>query len=124
MADEPVTTADSDEDANQRAHEAVNENEERGAREPDERLLRALADLDNLRKRFAREVERERVAERNRSAALWLPVVDDLERALGHADATDANCEPLAAGVRAVYQQAIANLERLGFPRFDDVGEP
>ena len=41
----------------------------------------ALADLDNLRKRFEREVARERAAERARVAAAWLPVVDDLERA-------------------------------------------
>ena len=36
------------------------------AREPavDERLLRAMADLDNLRKRFSRDVAREREAER------------------------------------------------------------
>ena len=89
--------------------------------ELDERLLRAMADLDNLRKRFQREVMREREAERSRVAAEWLPIVDDLERALEHVDA-DAE-EGLAAGVRTVRDHALGVLDRLGFPRFADVGE-
>jgi molecular chaperone GrpE len=88
---------------------------------PDERLVRALADLDNLRKRFDREVSRERSAERNRSASEWLPVVDNLELALQHAG-PDAGA--IAEGVRATYDQALGVLARLGFQRVDDVGEP
>lgn len=85
------------------------------------RLLRALADLDNLRKRFDREVARERAVERARVAAAWLPVVDDLERAIEHAAAAEGS---ILDGVRAVHQHALDALERLGFPRFDDVGAP
>src|SRR5437870_10017489 len=40
---------------------------------------RALADLDNLRKRMARESQQQRADERARVAALWLPVIDNLE---------------------------------------------
>jgi molecular chaperone GrpE len=109
MAEEPVMTAGAD------------GNDQPNASEPDERLLRALADLDNLRKRFVREVERERQEERARIVAQWLPVVDDLERALEYAD---TNADPLTVGLRAVYEQALSVLERMGFPRFDDVGEP
>ena len=84
------------------------------------RLRRALADMDNLRKRCARDVERERGAERARVAAAWLPIVDNLELALQHAEDTPG----LVEGVRAVHQQAVATLARLGFPRFDAVGQP
>ncbi len=89
--------------------------------EPDQRLLRALADLDNLRKRFGRELDRERAAERRRIAAEWLPVVDDLERALEHS-APETN--ELHAGIASIYEEALAVLSRLGFERFDDVGAP
>jgi molecular chaperone GrpE len=89
--------------------------------ELEDQLRRALADLDNFRKRFQRELIRERDAERARAAASWLPIVDDLERALEHAD---ADTSPIVEGVRAVYEHALALLERLGFPRFDDVGRP
>ncbi|MCU1373532.1 MAG: heat shock protein GrpE [Actinomycetia bacterium] len=101
--------------------------EERVAEEPDpavaleHQLRAALADLDNLRKRFEREVAREREREGARAAAAWLPVVDDLERALAHAEE-----DPLAVaeGVRAVHDQALSILARLDFPQYTGVGEP
>ena len=82
-------------------------------------LLRALADLDNLRKRFERELIRERAAERISQAAKWVSVVDNLDRALEHADVADKS---LGEGVRAVRDQAISILADLGFPRYEDVG--
>src|SRR5882757_1186140 len=53
----------------------------------EERWRRALADLDNLRKRYARQLAVEQAVERARVAAAWLPVVDNLELALEHAGA-------------------------------------
>ncbi|HWE69970.1 MAG TPA: nucleotide exchange factor GrpE [Acidimicrobiales bacterium] len=87
----------------------------------DVQLLRALADLDNQRKRFERELGRARALERAAVAGQWLPIVDDLERALDHAGPEDT---ALVQGVRAVHDQAVALLARLGFPRFDDLGKP
>jgi molecular chaperone GrpE len=85
------------------------------------RLRRALADLDNLRKRYERELARERAAARAQAAGEWLPVVDNLDRALLHADADLAG---VVEGVRAVRDQAVAVLARLGFPRYEETGEP
>ena len=89
--------------------------------ELEDRWRRALADLDNYRKRTVRALEEEREAERARTTAQWLPVLDDLERALEHADA-----EPGAViqGVRSVLEQARAIIGRLGYPRQDDAGAP
>jgi molecular chaperone GrpE len=87
----------------------------------EDRLRRALADLDNLRKRQARELERQRVAEANRVAAAWLPVLDNLDLALGYAGADPST---IIAGVRAVRDQALAVLASLGFARQDEVGVP
>ncbi|MCU1378842.1 MAG: grpE [Acidimicrobiales bacterium] len=89
---------------------------------PDEALVRALADLDNLRKRFQREVARERAAERERVAAQWLPVVDNLERSLQYADEERA-ADAVLEGVSAVLDQALGVLAQLGYPRYDDIGE-
>jgi molecular chaperone GrpE len=83
---------------------------------------RALADLDNLRKRTARDIARQQAEERARVAAEWLPVVDNLDLALEHSGAAD--CEAIVEGVRAVRDQAVALLARLGFPRRDDLGAP
>jgi molecular chaperone GrpE len=93
----------------------------RGDESLEPRLRRALADLDNVRKRYERELVRERAAERARVAAEWLLVVDNLERALEHAD---GDATAIVDGVRAVHDEALEVLARLGFSRFDDVGRP
>jgi molecular chaperone GrpE len=87
--------------------------------ELDEQLRRALADLDNLRKRFDREVRREQAVERVRVLREVLPAIDDLERAIQHAE---ADPRAILAGVKVVRDRLVAVLERLGFPRFEDVG--
>ncbi|MFF8652414.1 nucleotide exchange factor GrpE [Streptomyces griseoluteus] len=90
-------------------------------KEVEDRWRRALADLDNLRKRHARELDRERGAERARTAAAFLPVIDNLELALSHA-ASDAGA--IVEGVRAVRDQAVSLLGRLGYERHAETGVP
>jgi molecular chaperone GrpE len=87
--------------------------------ESEDRFKRARADLDNYRKRSAREVER-RVAE-SREAQLreWLESVDSVERALLMAQPES----PLAVGLRAVLEQMEATLERQGVTRLGSAGE-
>jgi len=89
--------------------------------ELEDRWHRTVADLDNMRKRFAREREQLREEERARAAADWLPILDNLELALQHADA-----DPVAIreGVQAVRDQAVDLMARLGFPQRDDTGAP
>lgn len=87
----------------------------------EDQLRRSAADFDNLRKRFDREVARERAAERTLVTSAWLPVIDDLDRALEHADADPAS---LRSGVRSIRDQAVDILRRLGYARFDEVGQP
>ncbi|MEV7010873.1 nucleotide exchange factor GrpE [Streptosporangium sp. NPDC051022] len=98
--------------------ERVTELQERVA-ELEDRWRRALADLDNLRKRVSRDAARVRAEERARAAAEWLPVLDNLERALDHADTDPAS---IVEGMRAIRDQALDVLARLGFPRRDDTG--
>lgn len=87
----------------------------------EDRWRRAVADLDNVRKRYARELDRERAMERSRVAGAWLPIVDNLERAISHAgDRSDAVLE----GVRSVLEHALQVLEQLGFPRDAEAGVP
>ena len=87
--------------------------------EAEDQKLRALADLDNLRKRCAAQVERAEADARTQVARQWLPVVDNLERALEHAA---ADPRTIVEGIQAVRQQALGVLASLGFPRRDDTG--
>ncbi|WP_084195549.1 nucleotide exchange factor GrpE [Streptosporangium amethystogenes] len=84
-----------------------------------DRWRRALADLDNLRKRVSRDTGRMREEERARAATEWLPVLDNLDRALEHAETDPAS---IVDGMRAIRDQAQEVLSRLGYPRRDDAG--
>jgi molecular chaperone GrpE len=81
---------------------------------------RAAAELDNFRKRCAKDLVRARQQERARTAAGWLPVLDNLERALEHASSDPGH---IIEGVSAIHQQALSVLANLGFPRRDDTGK-
>ena len=86
----------------------------------EDRYKRTLADLDNYRKRSAREVD-QRVAESRESLVRdWLTAVDSVERALNMAAADDS----LLEGLRGVLEQMEAVLERQGVSRLGAVGEP
>jgi molecular chaperone GrpE len=87
--------------------------------EANDQRLRAAADLDNLRKRCATQVERAEADTRAQVARQWLPVVDNLERALEHAT---ADPRTIVEGIQAVQQLALGVLAGLGFPRRDDTG--
>ena len=82
---------------------------------------RTAAELDNFRKRSARDVIRARDQERAAVATRWLPVLDNLDRALEHASSDPAS---VVEGVRAVLAQAVGVLADLGYPRRDDNGRP
>jgi molecular chaperone GrpE len=104
--------------ASRAAAVAVADLEARLAEAQDQRL-RALADADNIRKRCATQVSRAAAETRAALAAEWLPVIDNLERALEH---SQADPDAIIEGVRTVRDQAVGILAELGFPRRDDVG--
>jgi molecular chaperone GrpE len=85
----------------------------------DDRYKRALADLDNYRKRSAREVERRAQEAREAITRDWLDVVDSVERAL-RMDSAEQSVPP---GLRALLEQMEATLARHGVRRVGEVGE-
>ena len=87
--------------------------------ELEEYWRQALADVDNLRKRGGREAQTARLQERVRVAREWLPVLDDLDLALDHAD---SDSRKIVDAVLDVRDHALAVMARLGFPRRVDVG--
>lgn len=100
--------------------EAALERAEAAAREGHDRLLRAAADLENFKKRAAREREDVQRFGNERVLKDLLPVLDDLDRALAAAPEGD----PLAKGVQLVkagFEQALA---RHGVKGFSAMGQP
>jgi molecular chaperone GrpE len=89
-------------------------------REEHDRHLRAAADLENYKKRAAREREEVQRFGIERVVKDLLPVVDDLDRALAAAAPDDA----LADGVRLVRASLERALGKHGVVGFSAMGEP
>jgi molecular chaperone GrpE len=83
----------------------------------EDRYKRALADLDNYRKRSQREIERRVTEVRGSVLSDWLDAVDSVERAVRLAP------EPCVDGMRAVLDQMDAILAREGVQRLGAAGD-
>ena len=105
-------------------HAALVQALEKAERERDQNhdlRARALADLDNMKKRFEREAAERRLTD---AAALFrrlLPVLDNLERALGTTPDSD---NPLRNGVALIHQQLLEAMGREGLQLIEAVGTP
>lgn len=86
------------------------------------RYLRAVADLDNLRKRSARDVEAARRAGIEKLAAELLGALDSLEMGLEAAGA--ASVENLVAGKEATLRQIKAAFDKFSIETIDPAGQP
>lgn len=88
-----------------------------------DQLLRTAADFDNFRKRARRE--QDDATRRGRETTLkdLLPVFDNLERAVAHAESS-ADAKAVSDGLRMVMKQFVDTLDRMGVKRVLTVGQP
>jgi molecular chaperone GrpE len=91
-------------------------------KETHERLLRTAAELDNFKKRAAREKEDVQKFGTERLLKDFLPVMDNLERALDHAG--QSNIGQVVEGVKLVQKLFESTLARHGVIGFSAVGKP
>ena len=105
----------------ERLQQALAESEER-AKNHWEQYLRAVAELDNVRKRAQRDIEAANRYGLEKFAAELLPVKDSLELAVQNAGRGDAGS--LKEGQEATLQLLSKALEKLGVSTIDPQGEP
>lgn len=99
----------------------------RQAEEHWNKYLRSVAELENLRKRNAREVENARRFGIERLVAAILPVRDSLEaglKAAAEADPATVEIDALLEGERATLRLLDQALEAAGIAEIDPEGEP
>src|ERR1700738_4342758 len=84
--------------------------------------LRLAADFDNFRERTARETERSAAAQKGAFIRELLPVIDNLERALGSDVSTSP--EQLRQGVQMTLQQLTQLLRHHGIEADESLGRP
>lgn len=87
-----------------------------------EQLLRAAAELDNIRKRAARDVEQAQRYALERFAQELLGVVDSLE--IAAATGASADAASLAAGQEATLRLLLSTFAKFSINRIDPAGEP
>jgi molecular chaperone GrpE len=99
------------------------EEKEKELKDHHDRLLRLAADFDNYKKRAAREKEDWAKFANEDLIRGVLPFIDNLERALNHAQkVTDSGV--LIEGVRLTLQQLLQTLNKFGLSSFQSVGKP
>ena len=79
-----------------------------------DKFLRAVAELDNYRKRVAREKEELARYTSERVVAALLPVLDNLERALSAAQGHETNDAAMLEGLQQIQSQFRRTLEEVG----------
>ncbi len=100
----------------------------REAEEWKDKYVRLLADFDNNRKRTARDLEEARKFANESLLRAFLPVLDNLDRALQHVEARDvaenAEYKALVEGVRLTQKQFLELLEKNHVTRVPAAGVP
>ena len=95
---------------------------ERQLAEQKDRMLRAMAEADNVRRRAQRDAE-ERVRYANESLVRELiPILDNFDRAVASARGA-GGAESLMAGVELTQRELLRVLERAGVSRYSAVGQ-
>src|SRR5262245_38099842 len=93
-----------------------------------DKLLRALAEAQNVRRRAQQDVEKERKFGIERFAKDMLSVADNLGRALSALPADSGAIDPalrnVIVGVQATERELQSVLERHGITRIDSLGKP
>jgi molecular chaperone GrpE len=85
--------------------------------------LRTAADFDNFRKRTRKAEDEALRRGREQMLKEILPVFDNLERGVAHAEAAP-DVKSVASGLRMVVKQLVDTLEKVGVKRITAVGQP
>jgi len=87
-------------------------------------VIRAKAEVDNVRRRAAQDVEKARKFALEKFAGEMLTTVDNLERALQNIDKEDENNKGIVEGIELTYQGLLASLEKFAIKAVDPQDQP
>lgn len=79
-----------------------------------ERAIRAVAEMENLRRRAAQDVEKAHKFALEKFAAELLPVLDNLERAIELADKESEELKPMIEGVELTLKSMQSGVAKFG----------
>ncbi|WP_114325332.1 nucleotide exchange factor GrpE [Candidatus Colwellia aromaticivorans] len=138
LADEIVQQAEEQvEEQHDHAQEVISEEQERinelelalataqsTVSDQKDSVIRAKAEVDNIRRRAAQDVEKARKFALEKFAGEMLTTVDNLERALQSIDKEDESKKGVIEGIELTLQGLIASLEKFGVKAVDPQDQP
>jgi molecular chaperone GrpE len=92
-------------------------------KEQQDAVLRARADVENMRRRSEQEIDKARKYALNKFAEELLPVIDNLERAIQAADAESEAVKPLLEGVELTHKTFVDTVNKFGLKEINPEGE-
>ncbi|MDP7591444.1 MAG: nucleotide exchange factor GrpE [Litorilituus sp.] len=138
LAEEIVQQAEEQvEEQHVHAHEMISDEQERinelelalataqaTVSEQKDSVIRAKAEVDNIRRRAAQDVEKARKFALEKFASEMLTVVDNLERGLATIDADAEEQKATFEGVNLTLQGLLSGLEKFGVKAVDPLDQP
>ncbi|GLT19438.1 protein GrpE [Vibrio zhanjiangensis] len=92
-------------------------------KEQQDSVLRAKAEVENMRRRTEAEIDKARKYALNRFAEELLPVIDNLERAIQSADAENEAVKPIIEGVELTHKTFVDAVAKFGLKEINPEGE-
>jgi len=114
MAIDPAYVVELEQKLEQATNQAVEEKD---------RALRTVAEMENLRRRTALDVEKAHKCALEKFASELLPVLDNLERTLQVADKTNEAVKPLLEGVELTLKSMASSVAKFGVIAIDPQGQ-
>src|SRR5574344_744729 len=96
---------------------------EAAAQEEKDRALRIAAEMENLRRRAAQDVENAHKFALEKFTGELLPVIDSLERALELADRDNETLKPMMEGVELTLRAMLTTVGKFGVEQVNPMGD-
>lgn len=104
--------------------EAQLEAAQQASLEERERAIRAVAEMENHRRRAAQDVEKAHKFALEKFAGELLPVLDNLERAIELADKENEALKPMIEGVELTLKSMQSGVAKFGLVALDPTNQP
>ncbi|MFA0440097.1 nucleotide exchange factor GrpE [Vibrio sp. 10N.286.49.C2] len=92
-------------------------------KEQQDSVLRAKAEMENMRRRTEQEIDKARKYALNKFSEELLPVIDNLERAIAAADTENEVVKPIVEGVELTHKTLVDVVAKFGLKEINPEGE-
>jgi molecular chaperone GrpE len=89
-----------------------------------ERLLRMQAETENMQRRVERDIANAHKYGQEKFVMELLPIIDNLERAVGHSDNEEGSVGGVVEGIDLTLKMLYSSLEKFGIQQVNPISQP